>query len=133
MEDYYAVFDLTPADERNENFIQFGIAQKVESHEFDYQSGPISNIHYDANGNEVYTPIPHDDTNNTETVDPNEQSPSPKRPRKNTESSSGSFFGVLVFTFVCIFGAVGLLKYNRKNQKELDAMNKWKIKSDLRP
>ena len=36
MDDYYAVFDLTPADERNENYIQFGIAKKVEGHEFEY-------------------------------------------------------------------------------------------------
>ena len=56
MDDYYAVFDLTPADERNENFIQFGIAKKVEGHEFEYQLGAISNLNY-ANGNEIYTPI----------------------------------------------------------------------------
>lgn len=61
MSDYYAVFDLTPADERNENFIQFGIGKKVAGHVFEYESGSVSNIEYDADGNEIYTPIKHDE------------------------------------------------------------------------
>lgn len=36
MEEYYAVFDLSPADERGKDYIQFGIAHKVETHMFEY-------------------------------------------------------------------------------------------------
>ena len=48
MDDYYAVFDVTPADERNQNYIQFGIGKKVANHQFERENGPVENIFYDT-------------------------------------------------------------------------------------
>jgi hypothetical protein len=53
MDEYYAVFDVTPADEKNENFIQFGIGKKVSGHEFEKEQGPVQNIVYNSDGVEM--------------------------------------------------------------------------------
>jgi hypothetical protein len=53
MDDYYAVFDVTPADERNENYIQFGIGKKIAGHQFETEKDSESNILYNSNGEEM--------------------------------------------------------------------------------
>lgn len=50
MKDYYAVFDLTPADDEaggKADFIQFGIGMKLDGHGLEYQDGAEVNIFYD--------------------------------------------------------------------------------------
>lgn len=51
MKDYYAVFDLTPA-EHDGSYILFGIGEKVDGHQLEYQEGAEVNVYYDENGKE---------------------------------------------------------------------------------
>lgn len=53
MKNYYSVFDATAADENKEDYIVFGIAEKVTDNSFTYQSGSVENIFYDADGKEI--------------------------------------------------------------------------------
>ena len=53
MDDFYAVFDVTPADERNDDYIQFGIGKKVAGHKFEKEYGDVKNIFYDTAGHEI--------------------------------------------------------------------------------
>lgn len=53
MEDYYTVFDATSADENNQDYIMFGIAEIVSSGTLAYQSGSLQNVFYYANGTEI--------------------------------------------------------------------------------
>ena len=53
MEDYYVVFDATSADENNQDYIMFGIAEIVSSGTLSYQSGSLQNVFYYANGTEI--------------------------------------------------------------------------------
>lgn len=53
MRNHYTVFDATAADEKGEDYITFGIANKAASHAFDYQQGAVQNIFYDDGGKEI--------------------------------------------------------------------------------
>jgi len=53
MKDYYVTFDATAADERNEDYITFGIAKKLANHTLVYQTGTNENIFYDDDGEEI--------------------------------------------------------------------------------
>lgn len=113
MDDYYAVFDLTPADERKQNYIQFGIGKKALNHQFDKEQGPMENILYDANG---YESEPY--YNEPVETDPNHGA------RESMRKELDSGFGTMMFMIlISIFATVICLCHLRAKKKEEDIEN----------
>ena len=113
MDDYYAVFDLTPADERKQDYIQFGIGKKAANHQFEKENGPMQNIVYDSNG---YETVPE--------TEPLEDDDMKDHHKESMRKDLDSGFGTMMFMIiVSVFATVVCLCHFRDKKKEEDIQN----------
>jgi hypothetical protein len=121
MGDHYAVFDLTPADEEGKDYIQFGIAQKVDGHSFQYEQGSSVNIAYHADG----TPYDPTEVVEEEVVDYNPFNDKPRDDNDVKAPEGGHASLVVMFLLIALVAccAAGCLRHLRKRKREQDEKN----------
>ena len=118
IQDYYVVFDATPADEHNKHFIQVGIAKKNAAHIYQLEKGSEYNIKYDESGKEIDVVKNSDSDISTKPTRATDKLPSQ---RKELEGSS--FFGVVLLLTILIGGFTYFICKTFKKKKLNDAKN----------